>query len=80
MEKKESWEDNMQYVADHMYYAIEYLEAIKKDYPKTAEKFEEESYDLDYLISEFRAIMNDFNYYAFHCPVDDKEKYEDDED
>ncbi len=41
MAKKETWEDNMQYVGDHMDYAIEYLEAIKKDYPKTASVFEE---------------------------------------
>ena len=81
MSKKESWEGNMQYVGDHMDYAIEYLEAIKKDYPKTASVFEEKSgYDLDDLIDELTEIMNDFNYYAFHVEDEDDDVEDEDED
>lgn len=81
MSKKETWEDNMQYVGDHMYYATEYLEAIKEDYPKTASVFQQKSgYDVDDLIDDLTEIMNDFNYYAFHVEDEDDDVEDEEED
>ncbi len=75
---KNNFEDHMQFVADHMYYAIDHIKAIMKDDEKRKAYEEASGNSLEDFIDDFEYMENHFNYYAFNSDIEDDDEDEDD--
>lgn len=79
---KKNFEDHMQFVADHMYYAKQHIEAIMEDEEMRKAYEEASGNSLEDWIDEFEDRENHFNHYAFNSNIEDDEEddYDDEED
>lgn len=75
---KNNFEDHMQFVADHMYYAIEHIKAIMEDDEKRKAYEEASGVSLEGFIAQFKDLENHFNCYSINRNIEENDEDEDD--